>query len=98
MSGMGRGLALAVEQATAALKEAEGIAKLCNAAIHAHDENATALTEARKVLRMILDNDRKPMVNSSDLAPGDRARLSTVIDMLNTRIIESRKLVKGELP
>ena len=63
-------------------------AHLVEAAFTAHDANATALTEARKVLREL-----EPY-----LTVGRRAALNDAIDILNLSIIASRKLVKGELP
>lgn len=83
-----------VRQATAALKEGEGIAKLCNAAIAAHDENASALTEVRKLLRGL----QPELLDGGKFSPARFQLVNDVIDMLNNRIIASRKLAKGELP
>lgn len=90
----------AVKRATETLKEAAEHAKLLDGALRAHDAQATVLTEARKVLRDILDRDasRVGTFGQTCVNATDRIALVAVIDKLNTCIIASRKLVKGELP
>lgn len=64
-------------------------------AVAQHDVNATKLTEARKLLREIQDLASEWRGGK---APQAMAQLTDAIDLLNSCIIASRKLVKGEKP
>ena len=63
---------------------------LLDAALKGHDDNATALTEARKTLRKLLSDNTVPKWLEFEI--------TSTIDALNLCIITSRKLAKGELP
>lgn len=68
--------------------------------IAAHDTNATQLTGIRKLLRAMLEADehRVGVYNQTCIASMDRIKLDTICVTLDSLIIASRKLVKGEKP